>query len=339
VFPSPKLVTVTYAGFPYESEVETFGDFVVTSSWLATVGADYGVGQGTHTHVTLPESPPATVGDGDIQAMLRQKLADGVLPGGLRSADGGYIYLVFYPPGTSLSSSKCVSDATGNFVDHDWHLAVDDGSGRFVYVVVGTCNGQSLHHLTLQASHELIEAATDPLPVTQPTYRLPESSGWSALGGENGDLCEVGAQNSVTEGGFTLQRIWSNRQAAAGQVPCVPAPPGEEFAVVRPVPDSIYEAPAGTSLQVTLEGWATGPVTAWQANAVSATLQGSGSFVLGASASPFDAGVSETTLLSVEVPAGTPSGAVGALFLASFLPGDGGRPINVSGWPLVVRVP
>src|SRR5213082_2467149 len=37
-----QLVTVTFAGYPYRATVESFGDFVVHSQWLAAITQDYG---------------------------------------------------------------------------------------------------------------------------------------------------------------------------------------------------------------------------------------------------------------------------------------------------------
>jgi hypothetical protein len=334
VIAAPKLVTVTFPGFAYETQVESFGAFVVQSNWLATVGADYGVGAGTHVHVTLTDTPPATAGDADVQALLEARLQDGTLPGGTHGSANGYIYMVFYPPSTAIDSSTCVSDPTGNYRDTDWHYAVDDATGRIAYVVMGTCAQQSMQHLGLQASHELVEAMTDPFPSTAPAYRLPQSSPWTALGGEIGDLCELGAHDTTTEGGFTVQRIWSNSAALAGRSPCVPAPPGDLYVVVTGEPDVIHTAPAGGSVDVTVRAWANGPTAPW-----SVSTRPASTVVAGVQPPTFTATPGATAMLTVSIPPGTPSNTVATVLLMSSSADDAGKKYAVSGWPVVVQVP
>ena len=43
-----QLVTVTFGAYPFQSFVESFGDFVVTSQWLAAVTQDFGPITATH---------------------------------------------------------------------------------------------------------------------------------------------------------------------------------------------------------------------------------------------------------------------------------------------------
>jgi len=90
-------------------------------------------------------------------------------------------------------------------------------------------DGQTgLAALTLAASHELIEASTDPQPDTMPAYSFADANhvGWALFAGaEVGDMCELDNDDAYVPPGFpwVVQRIWSNRAAWAGQTPCVPA--------------------------------------------------------------------------------------------------------------------
>src|SRR6476661_5478051 len=48
VLDHPQLVTLYYSDYKYKTEVQGWGDAVVTSSWWTKVGAEYGVGTMTH---------------------------------------------------------------------------------------------------------------------------------------------------------------------------------------------------------------------------------------------------------------------------------------------------
>src|SRR5262249_3642797 len=95
------------------------------------------------------------------------------------------------------------------------------------YSVVPRCDS-SIDTTTVAASHEYIEAATDP-EVGAGTAFYMQDQLWSLEGGEVGDLCETGKNSSTTESGFTVQRIWSNKAAKASHDPCVPAPAGDVY--------------------------------------------------------------------------------------------------------------
>src|SRR5690349_7511220 len=54
IFDHPKLVTITYSNYAAKTQVEGWGDAVVTSNWWTTEGAEWGIGSMTHdAKVTL----------------------------------------------------------------------------------------------------------------------------------------------------------------------------------------------------------------------------------------------------------------------------------------------
>src|SRR5207302_9488968 len=67
--PKLQLVTVTFQGYPYRSFVESFGDFVVNSQWLAAVTQDYGPLTATHL-AKYALHPPPNPPDSDFAAEL-----------------------------------------------------------------------------------------------------------------------------------------------------------------------------------------------------------------------------------------------------------------------------
>jgi hypothetical protein len=353
ILAAPKLVTIVYAGYTESSTMSAFGDWIVGSSWLTAVGHDYGVGHGTHVmHVVLPGPAPAQAPDLDTQALLEAKLADGTLPsaagpdagtpGGGDAGAGDYLYMIFYPPSTQTGSflagpSTCTYEGGGAFIG-GYHWETQSGPYHVPYAVVPTCSTSSATEgasdLESSASHEFIEAATDPFPYTDIAFGLTDPNDpWIYTAGEVADLCEG---LSTQEAGFTAQRVWSNSAAASANAgsagatsPCVPAA-SEPFYDVSPSPAQAQTVKAGGSVTFTLTGFSTGPLPPWALS----IFPGQASFTpkvhLGAST----IGNGQTTTMTVTVPAGTPSMAYAAIFVTSSL-----SPSDFTYWPIAVTVP
>jgi hypothetical protein len=108
--------------------------------------------------------------------------------------------------------------------------------------------------IEIVASHEFIEAATDPQPINKPTYQFLMGQAWY---GEVADQCA----KVYTEGHFTVTTSWSNAVASANTDPCVPAPPGAFFdAALLPATQS---AARGMSVTFEAQGWSTDVVPDW----------------------------------------------------------------------------
>jgi len=62
----------------YDHLVQSFGDFIVGSNWLNTVGQEYGIGSGVHrAKVVMSEAAPTNISDDQVQAWLVQKIQSG----------------------------------------------------------------------------------------------------------------------------------------------------------------------------------------------------------------------------------------------------------------------
>jgi hypothetical protein len=97
--------------------------------------------------------------------------------------------------------------------------------------------------LTYALSHELIEAATDPFATGWLTSAKDLAWKYILIGGEAGDLCEVGGHSiRVDELDAVVQRSWSNAAAAAGHEPCVPAGDAVGFGAFAATPDTYKDA-------------------------------------------------------------------------------------------------
>lgn len=313
VLANVELVTVTFSGYAKVATVESFGDLVGTSSWLSAVGAEYGVGKGTHlAKVALPDAAPASIDDSGIQTLLYERIEDGTLPTSTQP-NHDVLYMLYVPPETTLTATDggvFCSDYVG------YHDQTTIGGQHIAYAVIGDCMFADAD-ITSTAAHEYIEAATD--PSSDGFFLDPKSQydPWLGLwGSEVADLCEE--LGEVTEGAIALQRSWSNAAAKmAVSSPCVPTPPGELFFDVTASPSSMPVVAPGGSATFTLTGWSAAEVPDW---ALAVAAAPSTDFQPGAqlAAKHLNNGVSTTLVLTL--PPGTPSGSIGSVLIYS---GDG----------------
>jgi hypothetical protein len=346
ILANPQLVTVTFADYPYESDVQAFGDWIVTSNWLTTVGQEYGVGAGQQVQkVVLNDVLPASVLPADVEQLLEERIADGSLPAP-PGPDSDFVYVVYFPSSTKTYVSAGAAYCTG------WHLSFDlarDGGAITVpYAAIATgCNyrppGESeLQDVEQEASHEIIEAATDPI-YAAPAYLIVDSANpWHYLDGEVGDLC---VSKTLTLSGFEVQRIWSNSAASSGEVdPCQPNPTGAPFYGTSTASADDVAVAAGQSTTFSITAWSSAPLAAWSIVPVAAYNSGdfqpgvvwmSAPVNLGAASAPsLQVSNGDTTSVTLSVPPGTPSGAYGAIAMYSSA--------NGSEWsmePVLVHVP
>lgn len=189
----------------YRTDIDAFFDYIVTSPLIAQLaeykvnGHTIGNGQHSDSVIITDSDPGISVTDTDIQLMLQNEIQVGNLP----PFDQNTLYVVFLPPGTSVSmggGASCLSFC-------GYH---DQINGQIFYAVIPfpNCSGCSdlggnndlFTAITVVASHELCEAITDPIP----------GQGWyDDTYGEIGDICE-GQGNVKQLNGYTVQLEWSN---------------------------------------------------------------------------------------------------------------------------------
>ena len=104
------------------------------------------------------------------------------------------------------------------------------------FAVLPRCGGEA--ELTATASHEILEAATNPDPARRgfAFRQSSENRGFTAAGVEPVDPCGIVTmdRHRTQENGFLLQRAWSNRAALRGRNPCVPAPADQPYVALLP---------------------------------------------------------------------------------------------------------
>jgi hypothetical protein len=162
------------------------------------------------------------------------------------------------------------------------------GGSPFTYAVIPRCamfgGFTGIDTVTSAISHETVEASTDPLNRTHTAYAGVDTDHtvWEiSPGGEVADLCAFEPQSFQRLVGDSLvQRIWSNKEAAAGHDPCVPAVPVTPSPVYfnaspdltatvtltydkTPYTTLGVKIPVGQSATLTLRFFSTEPTDSW----------------------------------------------------------------------------
>ena len=220
VMAAPHIVPVFFANdATMQATVETFLGQLAGSSYWTAISSEYGVGALTIAPTVIAtETPPTT--DTALQTLIKAH-AGGT--GGWPANTPNTLYAVFLPDGVTLTmqgSASCVAF-------DGYHSEVNNIIYALMPRCAATARFTTLQTTTIAASHEFLEAATDPHPFTAPAYNTgdDEHAIWQlAPGFELGDMCEYNhAAYQPLLGTFTVQRTWSNAAAAAGHDPCVPA--------------------------------------------------------------------------------------------------------------------
>ncbi len=250
----PNIVTVTFTGYPHTAAMRGFDHAITGTNWWQQATAGYCtddagtncIGNGSantpdgggYWH---PDGSTDDAGTGyydvelaydfaslniDDQADIQPWLANHIMAGDFPAPPADALYALYFPSNVNISlfnSSSCASFG-------GYHNSANVNGQQVAYAVMPLCstgspNGDFMF-LTVTASHEFAEAATDPHPETGPSFYLETNDAWglqnSAQGGECGDMCENVNNNTYNESGWTVQRIWSNQAAAQSKNPCQP---------------------------------------------------------------------------------------------------------------------
>lgn len=245
VLKNPEVVTVTWPDEPNADTFEAFGDAIGDSAYWKTLVTEYGVGaavSGATRHVRMKDAAPASITDTELDALVAKNAADPM--SGWPAPTDQTIYVLYLPQSTSLMMSGG-KGSSGNACDQGiggYHMSTEVGGKQVSYAILPQCPkfGPIPGEVTLSASHEIAEAATDPQPNSNPGWVDFDDQylAWYFFqqgATENGDMCEFYETSNYTESesgfAFNVQRQWSNASGAAGHDPCVPAAPGPYFNV------------------------------------------------------------------------------------------------------------
>lgn len=240
VLTAPVVVTVTWPGDDAVAKFEDFGDKLGASAYWKAVTSEYGVGpatSGPENHVRIETDAPATLSDSDIDSLVAQS-ASAPATSKWPAPTDQTIYILYLHPSTKLmlqGSDACAQGIGG------YHMSTDVKGQQIAYAVVPRCTAgqKSADTSTSSASHELAEAATDPHPQVAPAWvgfdpKHLAYDLFQQFASENADACEFFRDSYYREGEelpFSVARSWSNKAAAAGHNPCVPAANAPYFSV------------------------------------------------------------------------------------------------------------
>jgi hypothetical protein len=255
VLTHPKIVSVSFASDPFEAAIDTFATAMGTTTYWGNETKEYGVAPVVPTQrIHDPTVQPATVDDSQIASWLAGQL-DGTHPA-WPAPDGNTLYVLYFPPGTTVTLFGSPSCATF----HGYHSNTQLPNGTPVpYAVVSRCAGipedpraTGVNYISAVASHEVIEALTDPLPMSNPAYGQTDQDHLASMfvmGGEVGDLCALvgNAFYIPTDFPYLVQRIWSNQVALTGHDPCLPEPAGQVYFNSAPVLTDTIPSMVGTT--------------------------------------------------------------------------------------------
>ena len=254
VIASPKVVAISFQGDSLQGAVDGFaGDLASAPDYWKAAVSEYGVGAITPATFHSTDTPAAALTDADVQAWLTNEIQnDATFP----KPDASTIYTLFYPKGTNVTSGTGVTCQQFQ----GYHDSFSLGAADVIYAIVPRCPPPPVQgvteadQMTAEASHELVEAATDPLPFKAPAYLTvdADSHAWETLGGgEIGDLCAGFGDVFYTPTGFQnlVQRVWSNAAAAAGHDPCEPNGASPYFNSAPVLGDTITIAVGGQAVK------------------------------------------------------------------------------------------
>jgi hypothetical protein len=227
VVAAPKVVAIVFAGDPLAGPITDFTSKIGTSSYWTDLAAEYGVGPMTAlATIVVNEPAPAKIRSSEIETWLSSRLS-GATPA-FGAPDGSTLYALYYPAGTTVTTDRLSGELGGKCQGYVGYHAETTVSGTKVgYAVLPRCS--DIDELTVAASHEYFEWATNPFPDTMPAYAKIDDAHWAwqaAFVADLGELCTYVDQDYLRPAdlGFRVQTMWSNKASLAGKFPCVPRP-------------------------------------------------------------------------------------------------------------------
>ncbi len=194
-----------------ETQIIAFFQTIVGSAYLTSL-TQYNVSAGTYVGSSNDTSTaPQTLDDSAIQKILLNDIGGGLLG----TPDSDRIYFVFTPPGTEVTLTRQgVQSTSGTEANTPhftgYHSAIAATPDIF-YVVIpypggvnqGVSTLAAVDQLTIAASRQLVDTATDPL----------NGSGWTASAQTQSYASEIGDLDTGAYGGllgYQVQFVWSN---------------------------------------------------------------------------------------------------------------------------------
>jgi len=274
LIPNVKVValywgTTNNGQYKYKDQLHQYYDAVTNSAyfdWLSEYDSgSYMIGRGGFAAEYADAAAPAkaTIDEtNDLQPWINKLIDGGKIP----APDANTLYFVHLPGSSQVSSGAGGTTCSDNCAYHYFYMK---GSAEVRYAVIpdqnsGACSTNqacpiqlpALDRLTIVASHELVEAVTD-----------PNGMGWiddNQQCGEIGDIC-VGQPGKAA--GYTVQLEWSNKNGK-----CIDHDPNVVFndfsLALQPASVSVAAGASATAMVQAM------PTAGSQVQAVALTVDG-----------------------------------------------------------------
>ncbi len=282
VLDAPKVVTVTFDNDTSRDFLEGFGDSITGTAWWDAVSAGYcddrakcvghGAGAG-HVRTASPGSSLADIAGNYAESAVKQYIAQQIQSGTFPVPDANTIYMLYTPDSLQVTldgKRQCVD--FGAF-HNSMTLTAPGGTApvTFTYAIMPRCSNAD-RMVTFTASHELVEAATDPIfddvAKVQPGWTSTKDA-WDFLsGGEVADRCfdfDRKGRDVYHQGPYTVTRSFSNLAASQSHDPCVPAPSPDKLPYFNVAPEyrDMLLLKVGEPVQVSLVAFTDAPLPAF----------------------------------------------------------------------------
>ncbi len=244
---SIEIVTITWSADALEASLQAFDAWIPSSAYYTGTLAQYDIGPGSRVATwSIKTPPPASLDSTQIAEFLLQGIAAGSIP----PPTANRLYNIYPPPATTVTETVGGQVYAGCTAFQAFHDSIFLDAGLpLVYALNPRCQAtgmSTLDYTTLASSHEIAEAATDPLGdgwfVTDPTVQ-------ATYGTEVGDFC---ISHPITQEGHVVTALWSNSAAKRDERPCVPAPPGPMFGATVTPRDLVGTANGTLTTKVTV---------------------------------------------------------------------------------------
>jgi hypothetical protein len=198
----------------FQSNLNAFYNAVTKSALWDMLSQYSGIGRGSGVNGIVDNDTATRVSDASIHTELNRLFSAGTLP----APSANNYYPVHFPAGVTVTapdgSRSCVvfcayhGTYVRNGVNVNYGVIPDQGGS-----CAGGCGGnaQRVNNLTSVASHELIEATTDPAVGLATTFAAP-LAWYDQTNGEIGDICNGQQGTTVGSDGatYTIQLEFSN---------------------------------------------------------------------------------------------------------------------------------
>lgn len=273
----PRITALTFRNDEpaHVARVDAFAETITKTAWWREVARSYcragvciGEGSGAHVHFDEVLSSEAT--PDDLQARLLKHVKS-LRPGAVDSARDLFVFVL--PKGVRLQEKGSAKPFCEPDAPRAYHRTVSVGESAIAYAVVPRCS--DAEHQLASMSHEILEATTNPDPVQRGFAFVGDVriSGFGVAGLEPVDPCGLVTMDdhTVFESGFPLHRAWSNRAAAEGRDPCVPARVDRPYALLVPRADAVKVKRVGDTATIVIDASSAQVASAWTISAFDLT--------------------------------------------------------------------